>query len=94
MKSRKGLVTILVLIGALLAGGVLLYRHNRAMTIKEEFKLAVDAYIYGESSPDPGGLPYRWILKAMIPVGFLFIILQGIALSLHSLAQLLGGGED
>ena len=32
-----------------------------------------------EVSPDPGGLPARYILKAMIPLGFFLLILQGIA---------------
>ena len=35
-----------------------------------------------EGSPDPGGLPFRFLLKAAIPVGFLLLLIQGIALSL------------
>jgi len=35
-----------------------------------------------EGSPDPGGLPYRFLLKAAIPVGFLLLLLQGVALIL------------
>ncbi len=37
------------------------------------------AYIYNETSPDPGGLPARWLIKAMIPTGFSLLLLQGIA---------------
>lgn len=37
------------------------------------------AYIYNEASPDPGGLPARWIIKSMIPFGFALLLLQGIA---------------
>ena len=37
------------------------------------------AYIYNEASPDTGGLPARWLIKSMIPVGFALLILQGIA---------------
>jgi len=40
---------------------------------------------WAESSPDPGGLPYRWLLKAMIPAGFVLLVLQGIALVIRSL---------
>ena len=36
-----------------------------------------DAYHHNEMSPDPGGLPYRWIIKLTLPLGFLFIALQG-----------------
>ncbi len=32
-----------------------------------------------ETSPDPGGLPARYVLKAMIPFGFSLVMLQGIA---------------
>jgi len=37
------------------------------------------SYIHLEGSPDPGGLPYRWILKASIPLGFTLLLLQGIS---------------
>jgi TRAP-type mannitol/chloroaromatic compound transport system permease small subunit len=33
-----------------------------------------------EVSPDPGGIPFRFVLKSMIPLGFLLIGLQGIAM--------------
>ena len=36
-----------------------------------------DAYYHNEMSPDPGGLPYRWIIKLILPLGFLLIALQG-----------------
>ncbi len=44
----------------------------------------------GERSPDPGGLPYRYLLKAAIPVAFILLFIQGIALSLRSYAYLAG----
>lgn len=37
------------------------------------------AYEIGEGSPDPGGLEYRFILKAMIPLGFALLALQAVA---------------
>jgi TRAP-type mannitol/chloroaromatic compound transport system permease small subunit len=33
-----------------------------------------DAYTMGEGSPDPGGLPYRWIVRAVIPSSSVFLI--------------------
>lgn len=33
----------------------------------------------GEYSPDPGGLPAYYVLKAFIPLGFFLLALQGIA---------------
>jgi len=34
-----------------------------------------EAYQLGESSPDPGGLPYRYLIRAVIPVAMLFLVL-------------------
>jgi TRAP-type mannitol/chloroaromatic compound transport system permease small subunit len=38
-----------------------------------------NAYYYQEGSPDPGGLPYRYLLKGSVLVAFGLLILQGIA---------------
>lgn len=38
-----------------------------------------NAYAINETSPDPGGLPYRWLIKAAIPFGFFLLLLQAIA---------------
>ena len=35
--------------------------------------------LVGEISPDPGGLEARWIIKALIPFGFLLVLLQGLS---------------
>jgi len=37
----------------------------------------------GEGSPNPGGLPYRFILKSLIPIGFLLLAIQGLAHALR-----------
>jgi TRAP-type mannitol/chloroaromatic compound transport system permease small subunit len=42
-----------------------------------------------ETSPDPGGLPYRYLLKTMIPAGFALVLLQGIAESLRAFFTLI-----
>ncbi|MCC0007821.1 MAG: TRAP transporter small permease subunit [Hyphomicrobiaceae bacterium] len=36
------------------------------------------SYTLGEGSPDPGGLPDRYLLKAMMPVGFALLAAQGL----------------
>ena len=46
------------------------------------------AYGWSEGSPDPGGLPYRWLLKAAIPFGFALLALQGLAMIIHCLRTL------
>lgn len=51
------------------------------------------SYNWGEASPDPGGLPYRWLLKAMIPVGFALLALQGVAMSIRCLQTIFSNKE-
>ena len=50
----------------------------------------ISAYVIGEVSPDPGGLPARFILKAAIPVGFFLLTIQGLALASDSLLKIAG----
>jgi TRAP-type mannitol/chloroaromatic compound transport system permease small subunit len=49
---------------------------------------AKESYSLGETSGDPGGLPYRWIIKAMIPTAFIFMAVSGLGLLLNSLNKL------
>ncbi len=41
-------------------------------------KYVNQSFSIGEMSPDPGGIPYRWIVKGLIPIGFSLLALQGI----------------
>ncbi len=42
-------------------------------------KYVEQSWVIGEKSSDPGGLTHRWVLKALIPVGFVLLALQSIA---------------
>lgn len=42
----------------------------------------------GETSPDAGGLPARYLLKAFIPLSFFLMLLQGIAIAFKSLIKI------
>lgn len=37
------------------------------------------AWSIGEQSPDPGGIAWRWALKALIPLGYGLLVLQQLA---------------
>ncbi len=39
----------------------------------------MNSWAIREISPDPGGLPARYLLKAMIPLGFSLLIVQGLS---------------
>jgi TRAP-type mannitol/chloroaromatic compound transport system permease small subunit len=37
------------------------------------------SYVIDEGSPDPGGIPHRFIIKGLIPVGFVLLLVQAAA---------------
>ena len=43
-----------------------------------------------EGSPDPGGIPFRFLIKGCIPAGFVLLLMQGFSLGIHSLLQITG----
>ena len=49
------------------------------LIIISAWPFVTQAYIHNEISPDPGGLPARWLIKAVIPLGFFFLLIQGIS---------------
>ena len=57
------------------------------------WKYVLQSYAIGEGSPDPGGLPYRYVLKAFIPLGFALLLLYSIAEAIHAWVALLTGAE-
>ncbi len=60
------------------------------MVISTSWKFTMNSFAILEGSPDPGGIPFRFVLKGCIPVGFALLLLQGISLGLHSFMQILG----
>jgi TRAP-type mannitol/chloroaromatic compound transport system permease small subunit len=58
------------------------------------FKLSLgfvyQAYVIGEGSPDPGGLPYRFLLRSFIPLGFALLAVQALAQAIQHGLYLFG----
>ncbi|KIN71007.1 C4-dicarboxylate transporter family protein, DctQ subunit [Sulfitobacter guttiformis KCTC 32187] len=48
-----------------------------------------NSYSINEGSPDPGGLGYRYLLKAVLPVAFILLGLQAFAMFAHALTNLI-----
>ena len=48
----------------------------------------INSLMVNETSPDPGGLPARYILKAIIPLSFFMLLLQALALVITSALKL------
>lgn len=49
-----------------------------------------NAYSISEGSSEPGGLPYRFLIYTMIPLGFTMVLLQGICFAINSALALQG----
>lgn len=60
------------------------------LVIITSWKFVLSAWSVLEGSPDPGGIPLRFLVKGCIPVGFSLLLLQGLSLGIHSLLQIMG----
>ena len=49
------------------------------------FEYVQDAYITHEISEDPGGLPFRWLIKGMIPLSFGFLLFSAVGYILQNI---------
>ena len=63
-----------------------------AVAFWESLSFVENSFAVKETSPDPGGLPARYVIKAAIPAGFFLLGLQGINLILKSTSKILGNG--
>jgi TRAP-type mannitol/chloroaromatic compound transport system permease small subunit len=59
-------------------GHVLILLPWVAFLVYASSKYAYNSYLIGEGSPDPGGLPLRWLIKALVPLGFLLLGIEGL----------------
>ncbi len=53
-----------------------------------------NSWMVREVSPDPGGLPARYAIKAIIPLGFCLLILQGVAEAFKNLLIIIDGVHE
>lgn len=63
------------------------------LVIYTSLDFVANSFAVLEGSPDPGGIPLRFILKACIPAGFFLFALQGVSLMLKSLFVITGHEE-
>lgn len=48
---------------------------------------AYEAYDIGETSGDPGGLAYRWVIKGMISLSFICVLISSFGFMLRAINQ-------
>ena len=51
-------------------------------------KYVQQAYVIDEGSPDPGGIPHRYLIKSLIPIGFALLLAQSIAVAIGCVEKL------
>lgn len=52
-----------------------------------------EAFLLGEQSGDPGGLPWRWIIKSVIPFASIMLFISGLSLFLRSLQTIMASSN-
>jgi TRAP-type mannitol/chloroaromatic compound transport system permease small subunit len=55
--------------------------------IKLSLNYVAQSYAIGETSADPGGIPMRWAVKGLIPVGFGLLALQTLGALMRLVLQ-------
>ena len=65
-----------------MAAGCLADPEAALVRLAEDY--VMQSYAIGETSADPGGIPYRWAVKGLIPLGFALLFVQ----TLGALAKL------
>jgi len=61
------------------------------LVIVTSSKFVSNSWYIREGSPQPGGLPARYLIKGMIVVGFVLLALQGISLLVRYIKELKAG---
>lgn len=82
-----------------LAGALLFLLPFCALVVWVSVGFVETSWGVGEGSENPGGLPGRYVLKAMIPAAFVLLGLQGVSLAIRSALIVAGrlpedGGGD
>ena len=75
-------------------GGTLLFLLPLSILVIEGSVWYVhEAYSSGEVSGDPGGLPYRWLIKFVIPASFVFLVVSATGYLIRNINILRGEAE-
>jgi len=51
------------------------------VVIKTSVGFAYTSWLIGEGSPNPGGLPARFLIRSVVPLSFVLLALQGISIA-------------
>lgn len=68
-----------------IAGTLLLLLPLSLLIVEGSVWYVHEAYTFNEISGDPGGLTMRWLIKAVIPVSFIFLIVSAAGFIVHNI---------
>ena len=68
-----------------IAGTLLMLIPLSVLIVEGSIWFVHEAYQVGEISGDPGGLTHRWLIKAVIPTSFVFLIISSIGFMIRNL---------
>lgn len=60
------------------------------VVIVSSVPFVAESYNIIEGSPDPGGLPFRFLVKSAIPIGFSLLLLQAVSFCIRSIFVIQG----
>ncbi len=67
-----------------IAGTLLMLIPLSALIVEGSIWFVHEAFASGEISGDPGGLTHTWLIKAVIPVSFVFLIISAIGFMIRN----------
>jgi TRAP-type mannitol/chloroaromatic compound transport system permease small subunit len=73
-----------------IAGTLLFLLPLSVLIVEGSIWYVQEAYTSGEVSGDPGGLPYRWLIKLVIPASFVFLIVSAVGFVIRNVNILRG----
>lgn len=76
-----------------LLGQLLLAIPFVVVVILHGYDFAYEAWRVNESSASPSGLPFRWLIKGVIPISFSLLLLSIFASLLRNLATIFKGAQ-
>jgi len=76
-----------------IGGTILLLFPLSVLVIEGSVWYVQEAISTGEVSGDPGGLPYRWLIKLVIPTSFVFLLVSATGFIIHNINIFLGVAE-
>ena len=77
-----------------LLGSFVLLLPFAIITIYSSIDFVQNSFAVGETSPDPGGLPARYVLKAMIPISMFLLSLQAFSEAAKSWLEISGAQKS